>query len=88
MMKFDGTYKELRKLIKRTGTVGKWTEMGIYKSYKTDAGAILNWWPSSGALNTQGRLGGINALMKALSKFDDKYNMEERSYSLFCDLPD
>jgi len=54
-MKFKGNYQELQDKVLLSGIVGNWKEIGDnQKQYKTEDGAILNWWQSSKTLNFQG----------------------------------
>jgi hypothetical protein len=55
-LKFRGSYGKLRKCVGRTECEGVWRDLpNGQKQYRTDNGAILNWWESSGTINFQGR---------------------------------
>jgi hypothetical protein len=53
-MKFSGTYAELQDAVLRTGIYGEWRNLGNQKQYRSDIGAILNWWQSTGTITFQG----------------------------------
>lgn len=55
-LKFLGSYDGLRRCVARTRFCGVWRELPNGQSqYRTDDGAILNWWESSGTITFQGR---------------------------------
>ena len=52
---FDpGDLPYLMELVRLTREPGQWQEMQNYWRYRCDAGAIYNWWPSTGNFNFQG----------------------------------
>lgn len=52
---YEGTLDQLRADVAETGIRGDWQKMPRgYWRYRTKDGAILNWWPSTDALNFQG----------------------------------
>jgi hypothetical protein len=53
-VKFPGTYEELQDRVLLTGVFGKWSDLGNQKQYRTDDGAVLNWWESSKTITFQG----------------------------------
>ena len=53
-MTFSGTYEELQDDVKLTGIYGEWRDFGNHKQFRSDTGAILNWWQSTGAITFQG----------------------------------
>ena len=53
-MKFSGTYAQLQDEVKLTGIYGEWRDLGNRKQYRSDSGAILNWWQSTGTIRVQG----------------------------------
>jgi hypothetical protein len=62
-----GTYAELKDKILLTGVYGEWRDLGNLKQYRTETGAILNWWESSKTIIFQGpHLAAVN-LEAALS---------------------
>jgi hypothetical protein len=55
-LKFRGNYGKLRKCVSRTEFEGVWRDLpNGQKQYRTENGAILNWWESSGTITFQGR---------------------------------
>ena len=61
--KFFGEYKKLKKCVSRTGVSGQWREIkGHQIQYRTDDGALLNWWESTGTIVFQGRKRAIRKL--------------------------
>jgi hypothetical protein len=54
IMNFLGTYAELQDEVKLTGVYGEWRDLGNRKQYRSDGGAILNWWQSTGTIRVQG----------------------------------
>jgi hypothetical protein len=55
-LKFRGSYGKLRKCVCRTEFNGVWRDLpNGQKQYRTELGAVLNWWESSGTINFQGR---------------------------------
>jgi hypothetical protein len=62
-LKFLGSDAKLRKCVSRTGVVGHWREIkGQQIQYRTDDGALLNWWESTGTVTFQGRKQAIRKL--------------------------
>ena len=48
-LKFLGDYLKLKKCVSRTGVTGQWRELkNGHKQFRTNTGAILNWWESIG----------------------------------------
>jgi hypothetical protein len=55
-VKFQGSYVELQMCVARAGYSGDWRELSNgHRQYRTDDGAILNYWESSGTVTFQGR---------------------------------
>jgi hypothetical protein len=55
-LKFLGDYAKLRKCVSRTGISGQWRQIKNHQiQYRTDDGALLNWWESTGTIVFQGR---------------------------------
>ena len=68
-MKFSGTYAQLQDEVKLTGIYGEWRDLGNRKQYRSDSGAILNWWQSTGTIRVQGpRLAAKEFEAKLLSR--------------------
>ncbi len=62
-LKFLGSDANLRKCVSRTGVAGLWREIkGHQIQYRTDDGALLNWWESTGTVTFQGRRQAIRKL--------------------------
>ena len=54
-LKFRGDYLKLKKCVSRTGATGQWRELkNGHKQFRTNTGAILNWWESTGTIQFQG----------------------------------
>ena len=51
---FHGEFSELQTLVSELAYEGQWTESNGKKIFRSEDKAILNWWPSSGTLQTQG----------------------------------
>lgn len=57
MKQFHGTIEELKALIETCGLAGEWSERpenGLH-CYRAKTGEILNWWPSKGTVQIQGK---------------------------------
>jgi predicted nucleotide-binding protein len=53
---FEGTIEELQALVKAGGINGKWEDDDLGKhTFRSNDGGILNFWPSRGTLNLQGK---------------------------------
>jgi hypothetical protein len=62
-LKFLGDYAKLRKCVSRTGVTGQWREIKNHQiQYRTDDGALLNWWESTGTIVFQGRKPAVRKL--------------------------
>jgi predicted nucleotide-binding protein len=58
MKTFHGNIEELSALVGSCGIVGEWTEHtenGVRHSFRGRTGEMLNWWPSKGTVNFQGK---------------------------------
>lgn len=57
MLRFKGSLKTLQEIVARCETAGKWQlhRKGNYHRFLADTGAILNWWPTTKAMNFQGK---------------------------------
>jgi hypothetical protein len=54
--KFLGDLEKLKKCVSRTGVPGQWREIKNQQmQYRTNDGAFLNWWESSGTVSFQGK---------------------------------
>jgi predicted nucleotide-binding protein len=57
MKQFHGSFEELRTLVEACGLTGEWSEKpenGLH-CYRAKTGEILNWWPSKGTVQLQGK---------------------------------
>ena len=53
--KFCGSYEQLQSCVRRAGENGEWRDLGNQKQFRTDSGAILNWYESTHTVFMQGR---------------------------------
>ena len=52
---FRGDFTKIRKHVRRVDSAGHWRDLDHGgKQYRTDAGAVLNWWEKSGKIVFQG----------------------------------
>ncbi|MBX3518329.1 MAG: nucleotide-binding protein [Rhodospirillales bacterium] len=68
MNQFHGTIETLKALVEACGLVGEWTDKndnGVHHSFRARTGEILNWWPSKGTINFQGK--NVDALREKLA---------------------
>jgi hypothetical protein len=49
-----GNFKVLRYVVAHTGIAGKWTKEGNQRQFRTNSGAVLNYWKTTGTINFQG----------------------------------
>ena len=49
-----GDFKALRRVIALTGIVGHWTKSTNHCQYRTENGAVLNYWKTTGRITFQG----------------------------------
>ena len=54
MEKFHGDFTELETLVSELGFKGQWEDDNAKKVFRSEDKAILNWWPQTGSLHTQG----------------------------------
>jgi hypothetical protein len=55
-LQFGGSYEDLKKCVALTNFSGWWRNLENHqKQYRTDDGAILNWWETTGTIMFQGR---------------------------------
>ena len=55
MQKYHGELDELKSIVAKSGYRGEWSEQGEKKMFRSENGAILNWWSHTGTLNVQGK---------------------------------
>lgn len=66
--KYQGNYQSLQDHVLLTGDNGEWRELdNNLKQYRTEDGAVLNWWASTKTIMFQGRKEEANAFK---AKFD------------------
>lgn len=66
--KFEGTIEQLQALVAAAGLKGKWGDDGAGKhSFRGNDGGVLNWWPSNGTVQLQGKETAKSKLEKALA---------------------
>ncbi len=54
MKRYRGSYNALQDTVLRTGIVGEWIDLGNHKQYRTETGAVLNFWESTKTMTFQG----------------------------------
>lgn len=64
--KFAGTIEQLKDHVANTRIGGKWSESNGAQQFKSNDGGTLNWWPSSGTLQFQGKQAAKQALETAV----------------------
>ena len=52
--KFRGDFAEVETRVSALRYVGEWSEDNGNRVFRSEDGAILNWWPSTGTMNVQG----------------------------------
>ena len=67
MVKFRGELAELQAHMTALGYQGEWTEDNGKHAFRSEDGAVLNWWPSTGTLQVQGPTSVRNKLEEAIS---------------------
>ena len=68
MIKFRGDFEQLSDLVARTGIAGHWRELlNGHVQFRSDDGAALNWWPTTGTLNLQGNRDAACELAQSLA---------------------
>lgn len=67
-LKYYGTIETLKVSVASTKIPGEWQFDGSKQSFRSRAGGILNWWPSSGTVHFQGKYPGKSQLQEALDK--------------------
>lgn len=72
--KYNGTYKELQRIVEDAGIDGYWSAVHSGKTlskyiFKLKDGGIINSWPKGGTVQTQGKADAKEALDAALAPF-------------------
>jgi hypothetical protein len=57
MLKFQGSLDDLQDIAGRCAIPGEWSfhRKSRFYRFQAETGAILNWWPTTGTINFQGR---------------------------------
>jgi hypothetical protein len=57
MLRFKGSLEDLQKIVARCAIPSNWQlhTKSNYHRFRASTGAILNWWPTTGAMNFQGK---------------------------------
>ena len=57
MLKFGGSLDDLKRIVMRCAIPGEWSfrKKNRFYRFQAGSGAILNWWPTTGTINFQGR---------------------------------
>jgi hypothetical protein len=76
--RFLGDIARLKKCVLRTGVPGKWRELeNRQKQDRTDDGAMLNWWESTGTILFQGQKPAIPEFKRAFVRAASKMGLLE-----------
>lgn len=68
-MKFRGSYQDLQDKILLTGLYGEWRDIGNQKQFRTDEGAVVNWWQTTGTITVQGKPSATSALKRHVARW-------------------
>jgi hypothetical protein len=49
-----------------TGIYGDWLDRENHKQFHSEAGSVLNWWPTTGTVYFQGTADDVEALKRAI----------------------
>jgi len=49
-----GDFDALKKIVELIGVPGRWAETQNHCQFRTDSGAVLNYWKTTGTINFQG----------------------------------
>lgn len=61
-LQFKGSLEELRQAIQSLDRQGDWLDLGESKQFRDKSGGILNWFPTTGTIQFQGRAEGRSQL--------------------------
>lgn len=67
-MKFYGSFDEYRAWIESIDFVGKWEKTGDFHTFRTNTGAVINWWPSNGTVYVQGKEPAATSAKETIQK--------------------
>lgn len=76
---FTGSLDALKSLVQSCNAVGEWTEIASAHQFRSQDGAILNWYPSRGRVVYQGNPDRSEALRAALSAASSPGAMQRTS---------
>lgn len=68
MDKFRGEFSDLEALLTSLGYQGQWVDDNGKMVFRSEDKAILNWWPSTGTLQTQGPAAARNMLEQGVTR--------------------
>lgn len=67
-LKFTGTFDEFKAALSSVETEGEWIDLNAnQKQFRHTSGGVLNWYPSTGTINFQGRGNGPGELSHVVS---------------------
>lgn len=64
--KYNGSIETLKDCMISANIRGEWQSDGSQQTFRSSTGGILNWWPSTGTLQLQGKEPGKSQLQRAL----------------------
>ena len=67
MDKYRGEFTDLQGLVSELKYSGQWADDNGKKVFRSDDGAVLNWWPSTGTIQFQGKSEVRNRLENGIS---------------------
>lgn len=67
MEKYHGEFADLQGLVSKLNYSGQWADENGKKIFRSNNGAVLNWWPSTGTIQFQGPPDVSNKLENAIS---------------------
>ena len=68
MSTFKGTLQDLKDRVSAAQVDGEWDDEGSKHTFRSRAGGILNWWPSTGTIQVQGKAASKQELDSVLIK--------------------
>ncbi len=68
MKKFRGEVSEIKAIVDKLGHKGRWSEDNGKRVFRSEDGAIFNWWPSTGTILIQGPKAARAKLQDAIEK--------------------
>lgn len=51
-----------------TGVYGEWLDLGCQKQFRTDEGAVVNWWQTTGTITVQGKRAATSTLKRRVAR--------------------